>query len=554
MRARWYVGYENVDQLIHIPRSECYKRVARLPQEKRGNLLELAKMLTRALKKPDGTMELWPDQAAMLQCLYDHGGALGSMGCGAGKTLVTVLAPVLVQARKAILVVPAKLKQKTVREFRELSEHWKEARIDLVSYEFLSRNKDYLGQKKPDLLVGDEIHKLKNPRAAVTRQVDRYLTSHPECRFLGMSGTQMKRSILDFHHMTRWAGGLDGMPLPHDRQDVKAWARAIDEDPPGSRLLPGWLSQFCDRGELPSRDNVQRGVGRRIFETPGFYRTTTASFDASIIMERMSQNLPAEVTDKIAQMKETKQTPCGDEALPSDIWRHTRELCLGFYYTWDPKPPEKWLAARRIWRSFVREIIEADMGWDSELQVAHACKSGNIKHHGRYARWVNIRDTFKINTVPVWITDKILRGMIGDDGKWWNGDNSTLIWVEHRAVGEKLVELTRLRYFREGGRAEDGTQVEELAGQGSAILSIGANFEGRNLQAWNYNVVLTPPTTGRTWEQMIARTHRPGQMADEVFFRTYVGQDDALEQALRDAKVIHNVTGQPQRLQLADMV
>lgn len=468
-------------------------------------------------------------------------------------TLLTAVAPTLVQAVRPLLIIPAKLKKKTLREFKELAKHWKMAEIKVVSYAYLSRNKTFLEDYQPDLIMGDEFHKLKNLRAACTRQVDRYLTAHSECRLLGLSGTLMKRSLMDFHHMTRWVAGNEGMPLPSSQEEAKLWARAVDRDPPATRILPGWLALWREKGEQPTLDNIDKAVGRRIYSTPGFFRTEGIEYGGSLLIETLRTQLPTPVQDIVDQMMETKLTPNGDVALPSDIWRHKRELELGFYYEWDPKPPEEWLAARRIWRAFVREIIEADIGWDTEMQVANGCAGGKLDHHGRYTRWLNVRHIYKPNTVTRWVTDEILQNILVAHNKNAGARGPALLWVKHRAVGEKLAEMTGWRYFQSGGMAADGTYIESLEGKESAILSIGSNAEGLNLQAWSDNDVLSWPETGRLCEQMLARTHRAGQKQDEVNVRARIGLTDAFEQSLRDAQHIQNVQGAPQRLLMADL-
>jgi hypothetical protein len=557
-RKRWYEGYYEsevkLDELIYVRRTPEVDRVRALPTWDYSDaaLAPVGEFLTNHLKTPEGTQTLRIPQAAMLQCLYDNGSALGSVSCGGGKTLMTALAPVLMQSQRAVLVIPAKLKKKTLREFKEIAEHWKTADIKIVSYAYLSRNKEFLDKYQPDLLMGDEFHKFKNTRAACTRQVDRYLMAHPECHLLGVSGTLMKRSLMDFHHMARWVAGREGMPLPADADEAKLWARAVDQNPPGNRILPGWLALWRE-GKYPTLTEVDKAVGKRVYSTPGFYRTESMEYGGSLLIETLVQIIPTEIEDILAQMKETRETPGGDIALPQDVWRHKRELSLGFYYTWDPKPPDDWLAARRIWRSFVREIIEMDDGWDTEMQVANGCKSGKIDHHGRYTRWTNIRSTFKPNTVTRWVTDQILKSIIGSQENLWYMKKPALVWVEHQAVGYKLAQMTGLKYFRSQGLSDDGTYIEDIEGKESAIVSIGSNAEGLNLQKWSENIILTPQPAGRTMEQLLARTHRPGQLEDEVGARIYKGITGDFEKSLRDALHIQNVQGAPQRLLMADI-
>jgi hypothetical protein len=58
------------------------------------------------------------------------------------------------------------------------------------------------------------------------------------------------------------------------------------------------------------------------------------------------------------------------------------------------------------------------------------------------------------------------------------------------------------------------------------------------------------------WEQLLGRTHRDGQQADEVQCDVAVSCLEhvmALEQALRDAEFVQSITGSPQKLLLAGL-
>ncbi len=68
---------------------------------------------------------------------------------------------------------------------------------------------------------------------------------------------------------------------------------------------------------------------------------------------------------------------------------------------------------------------------------------------------------------------------------------------------------------------------------------------------------MTPPPSGRVWEQLLGRTHRPGQLADEVHVDVVIGHPnvrDDIMQAYMDAEYVRDTTGQPQKLLLADGV
>ncbi len=69
--------------------------------------------------------------------------------------------------------------------------------------------------------------------------------------------------------------------------------------------------------------------------------------------------------------------------------------------------------------------------------------------------------------------------------------------------------------------------------------------------------MITPPGSGKTWEQLIGRTHRHGQTADEVEIEIMIGHPSiarTFDQARKDATYIGSITGAPQKLEISDMV
>jgi hypothetical protein len=113
-----------------------------------------------------------------------------------------------------------------------------------------------------------------------------------------------------------------------------------------------------------------------------------------------------------------------------------------------------------------------------------------------------------------------------------------------------------LPYFAGEGLDANGNSIEDYDGK-CAILSIEANREGRNLQRFSRNLVVSPPQQGDRWQQLLARTHRDGQDADEVICDVVIScaeHADAMRIALSDAQYQEDITGDHQKLLLADVV
>ena len=339
------------------------------------------------------------------------------------------------------------------------------------------------------------------------------------------------------------------MPLPEGRSEVTSWAKATDEKP-SERAEPGALKQFLEDGQDPSIQNVRAALGRRIFDTPGCVRTVDEHVPASIYVTEIDPPPDPEVLSYLDQLDEG-EAPNGDALGLADRYRFVRSLVLGFYYEWDPPPPWDWLEARRAWGRIVRDTLEAEIaGLDSPLMVANAVDAGEIAGAGALAAWRAVKDTFEPVSVPRWITTRPLEEIARSI------KHPTLVWVEQVAAGEKLAEITGWTYYRQRGLSSDGRFVDDDPATAPIIMSIASNCEGRNLQRWSRNYIVTPPPKGSILEQLIGRTHRTGQLADTVEVAVRLGHPDVRatwRQSIRDAKRQQAMTGQPQKILLADL-
>jgi hypothetical protein len=82
-------------------------------------------------------------------------------------------------------------------------------------------------------------------------------------------------------------------------------------------------------------------------------------------------------------------------------------------------------------------------------------------------------------------------------------------------------------------------------------LSIRSHGTGLNLQKSSDNLVLCWPSSGKTCEQLVGRTHRYGQQADTVTMAYYAPTpeaDRAVDASRSDARYIEETQGSPQKL------
>jgi len=545
-----------------VERSSEFLRISALPVREWSDeeAQAAADFLTEKLKTPGGTMRLWPHQAEALTEAALFGGVTAPLGVGKGKTILSLLLPVLLGAVRPILLLPAHLIEKTEREIVKLRIHWRlHPGLRIVSYQTLGRKNHakLLEVYLPDVIVADEAHRLKNPKAAVTRRVTRYIVGHTDTKFFPMSGTLIKRSLRDYAHLVAWSL-KEGAPVPLSWVELDRWANALDEKVSVfNRFSPGALLEFATAEERKSESPLKAarlGFGRRLRATPGIIASSRdEDVDASILVTSKAEVNPA-MEPHFNRLREEWETPDGWPI--SDgfaAWALARQLALGFHYVWDPRPPDEWLEKRYAWNKFVREVLRTNRrDLDSEDQVAQAC----IHHPGwygdtEYREWRAVRDTFKPTTVPMWHDATAVERA----AHWLGERRKRLVWVEHVEFGEALSRISGASFHRGKGLDAKGRLIDDLAGE-SAILSIEPNLEGRNLHDWNENLVVSPPPNGLRWEQLIGRTHRYPQEADEVhvtFWTLCLEHHTAITQAIRDCRLTEDTFGSEQKLLLADL-
>jgi hypothetical protein len=545
------------------------ERVAGIPRRVRDPVAEeaLAARMTELLKTPHGQMRLRPAQAFALYEFATVGGMFGPLRVGLGKTIISLLAPTVLQRSKRVgfrplLVVPAGLVEKTERDRRLLVEHWDIAPfLKIMSYEWLGRVQaaEALKEFAPDLVVLDECHRARNRRGcAAARRLERFFREHPGTHCLAMSGTITKRSIRDYAHILCWCLPAAYVPVPLHFQDLEDWADALDEKKEreeGDAVDPGALRALCQAEEEQlwdaghARRAARVAFRRRLVETSGVVTTDETPIDASLSIRLV--RLPGSVDcveDAFAQLRANWETPDGEPVMDGlEMFRHARELALGFFYRWDPVPPRSWLEPRRIWAKFVRETLKHSRRFDSELQVRQWAST--LPKCVELRDWLAVRDTFTPNTVPVWLDDSVLR-FVAD----WARSHKGIAWIEHQCFGQRLENEFGLPYYGKLGRDATKRLIDDHPRDKSMAASIASNKEGRNLQAWCENLIVSTPANGLNMEQLLGRTHRDGQEADEVTVDVVVNcaeHYEAFEQARRDADYIQTSTGSPQKLLLA---
>lgn len=512
--------------------------------ERRGPAAHLIQQVSEALRQRSHDSEgnenlLKEGQVNFLRELATMGGAFAPMPVGSGKTLATFLAPVVTQAQRPVLLLPASLKHKTRREYAEYFQNWKVRLPEIVSYEEMGREDrtEKLNDMRPDLLILDEAHRVKNPDASSTRKILRYIDTHKPM-VACLSGTLIDAHFLHYWHLAR-ASLRERAPVPILHSEAERWANALDKEI--------GMANRVGRGAL---DSFPGGYFEWLRGTKGVAPSAGNDCGSSIEMRMWNLALPDELTELIAGVVETSLRPDGEELATWDVPDYVCQLSQGFYYVWDPLPPDWWLEPRKRYNAYVRAVLDEHLdGLDSPLMVANALERGRpvpAAHIGMQLRsaWKAVKDRFTPNCVPRWVHV----GPLVEIAKHAQRMRA-IVWTRHSSAGEMLEKLG-LPYFGAGTNPESAAPGKAFA------ASIQAHATGKNLQKhWNANLVLTPSTNATTWEQLIGRTHRLGQSADTVIVEVLDAaayHKDAVRKAIANAKQAAHASGALPKLLLAD--
>lgn len=565
--------------------SRDLQRVLELPSREKPDTAALAAALTARLSKgvvapacicQSRFHRPCADKLKSIQAWGLHeaetvGGVLGPIGVGDGKTLLNLLTPmVMPKCKTALLLIPPDLKAQLLEvDWPFYEQHWHlpnlttgrwhapgRPYLHVVAFSELSSAKatDLLERINPDLIVVDEAHNLRSRGAARTKRFLRYMHGHQGVRLCAWSGTLTSKSLKDYAHLAALALG-DKAPVPLVWPTVEEWASAIDpaEDFPAPI---GKLAALCKPGE-----HIHEGFQRRLRSSYGVVASgTEQNCNASIVVRERPFKVPAAVEDALKKLRASWDRPDG-EALVSglDVARCARELAAGFFYRWrwPRKEPEevreRWLTVRANWHRELREKLKHSREHlDSPLLLAKAAIRFHEGYRGElptwcaewWPEWVKVRDTAKPETETVWVDDSLAK-----DAAEWLKNQTGICWYEHDAFGRKVAELSGAPLYGPGEEAS--SEILKERGDRSIVASIRSHNKGKNLQMFSRNLVANPPGDGATWEQLVGRTHRTGQQADEVTVSVYRHTQEyreALDKARELASYIAGTMGGTQKL------
>lgn len=552
---------------------------------------ELTRILALPVRKGWAGRELPPRTAALagrlrpiqiealaeLETMEAPKGLFGEIGAGHGKTIPSLLAGYVLRivGDKCIVIVPPDLVRKTQRDletwrhrFPEGEGYWPK----IMSSGLLSHPKHSgdLRALMPRLIVIDEAHQFAEPTSARTRRLIDYFVSFPDTRLVALSGTLSGKQIKRMAHLSELVL-RDWSFLPTDRHTLETWATVLDygaEPAPGAVKYLAPLAALAPHTEAPERhsspflrasgaekdagvEKARRGYTQRRITVPGVVATADAGVGASLYFRAWRPKVSEAVGFAINRLKEDWVLPDGTEIVAaSDLHRHAITLSCGFYYkpiysaVEDGPSVEEWMQARLEWgRALRRQLLYLTgyVGLDSPSLVIEACKDGRAHRDTirAWQRWEEMAPLVKVSRETVWLD----RGIVKQAVEAAQSRDRCLIWYSSKAIEE---EFSRLGMTVHGAGSN-----EPDPGLSHAALSIHAHGTGKNLQAWAENILVEPPEGPQLAEQLIARTHRPGQRADAVYV-DFAEQTWALRAKVyklrRAARYLEETSVQAQRL------
>lgn len=500
---------------------------------------------------------LRPVQAAILEtCQWAANqpgpiGMVGSVGVGKGKTLAFFLIPEVFDAKRPLLIVPPSMRDQLERDFFEWSKHYKFRLTydNVMYYSSLSRPEatGALTEIKPDLIMCDEAHYFRHSSSARTKRFIRYIQQNPGTRVALMSGTLTGSALSDYAHLCE-IGLREFSPLPTHDHDISVWGSVLNAE--GEPDQSAWSALHPMNPSASRKKDVDRmraSFRERFSTAPGVISTVTSSCESALSLHAEYPSLSEEVRHVMQTLENEWCLPDGTEIIDAPHYhRALGQLSLGFYYVWDwpDEPDEEWLYARRTWASGVRAYLSryAREGCDSPFLVEQ-----HVREHkrpgplwGMLQDWDAQRHKDEPPVKAVWLDIAPVLHAVD----WARQQDRAFIWYHSRAVGDML-DAFGIPTFR------DGAETPNPKKHPVAALSITVFNKGRNFQAWDNQLIMEVPTNAMTWQQLLGRTHRQGQMSKEVsahIFQHTWPLRQKLQKATNRARYIQGTQGEPQKI------
>jgi hypothetical protein len=555
---------------------------------------------------------LRPVQGAALaelerQRLIPQRGAFFPLGVGYGKFLIGELAGAALDARSPLLLIPPEMQKQTHKERGIWTKHYRYTPPQTLSHTMLSQPHatDLLSRLAPDLIIIDEAHAFRYASSARTKRLIRYVVANPDCRVVVMSGSFTSKAITEYLHLLELTL-RDGAPVPLEPDVAAIWSAVLDaEGTPDHRArsaldpLVAWASATnpsalvppaCVQEAAPDPSVRYRlAFSLRKSTTPGVITSDDSAFTEPLVLTQRKADVPPVIEEALDDLRKSWVLPDGVEIVDAlGFHRACAQISSGWFgrWIWPERaclvcdgaggscqrcngsgrvagPDEEWLSVRRTWAAAERTFIEyhSRQGLDSPALVQAAVQkvaSGKevwgvgpalVK---AWEDWVGIRGRYRRSdgvyappSIAVWLDDGDF--LVQDAVAWRDAVPRGIVWYRAPEVGSMLAQYGFDVYG--AGSSEPEASVNHPA------LSINVHGRGKNLQPWSNQYVLEPSGSAQEWEQLLGRTHRPGQKAATVWCAV-AGHNwwlrAQMSRASAFSRYIESTEGQQQKLNLAE--
>lgn len=472
----------------------------------------------------------------------------------------------------------------------------------VMPYSYLSTKDsvDLLQQIDAGLLLLDEAHNVKSRKAARTRRLFDWIEERrPE--IVALSGTMTSKSIMDYHHLIR-ACLREGTPLPLSVQQAGEWSSVIDSGAPAAQALTGnpilplveWARKIHpDLKELQRADvtGFRTAYRIRLVTSPGVVATGDNEIGTSLMIQNIPSRLPEAAGERLLaklldDIEDLWVTPNGDEiehAIHAYKWLY--ELHSGFYNELVWPTPEELAKRRQIepgvaegllerarhhhaagqrYAKELRSFLEHDSfpGCDTPLLVGATMERSGAKSvpAGLYNLWATWR-ALRFDGMPerdsraVRVADHKISAALRLAKEWAEEGVGGLLWVYHNEMGswlrEALLQAGIEPLYCPAGNVANQAIIDPENKDRIAIVSMSAHGTGKNLQHFQKQAFVQWPRSAVLAEQTLGRTHRNGQLADELVVNTMLEspfESLLFAATLNDAVYIHQSTGVRQKI------
>lgn len=576
---------------------------------------------------------LWRQQAAVALAYDSCGGVFAPIPVGGGKAASTYLVAKHGWARgrqKILLIVPSELVGKSLtkdvpfarrviglttpvhnlaappaKRLAMCRSGWRGIYVYPMSLMSRPSAEEELGLLAPDLVIVDEAHALRYPRAATVKRFVRLMHT-TKAQFAAFSGTMARRSLMDYWHLILLALG-ENCPLPRQKAEVDFWASCIDsvgrewevenqeENQSSLEPLREWTIERVRRSQVravdvggpltPNSQGYRRAFKIRRDTCPGVVASSETALGASLrvlpapvptpasneAVDAMIARLEDEITgaepwvpsatfrDYSPYLKlralmwaiERRNTTPNGDVVAYKIHNHRwfTEMTAGFYnelvwptvsalaqsrgipeveaYDLLERAKDQW-REQRAYAKELRLFLDSEhvQGLDTDMLVGGGCARRDVRlPTSLVSQWHVARDMCfegmptRVSNV-VRVCDYKIRAAL----EWAQAlpeDQGALVWVENIEVGLWAAEVFRAALgdrFEHcpAGETHNKRIQEPSIARKIVVASIKGHHRGKDLPHFARSYLLQCPRSASIMEQLIGRTHRVGQEADEV--------------------------------------